>query len=189
MGSGGGAESSIEHIQSTEIPSTSGDSRHRQEDHISQEQQQQQQQQQQQSLAIVVFRGDPIDAPQYRHTALLIEQPDQDGTSTQHRVIEVLGTAGIFERGEDVTYDPRQSTSFVGSVPVATIPAAGPSDSLLRDVIWSTVIDNEDISWNSQNWVGDALYLCTGYKLISSEESDRAIDGMVDLVLQAQDEA
>ncbi|KAI1189407.1 hypothetical protein F5B17DRAFT_196680 [Nemania serpens] len=186
MGSGSGAGSTAEHIQSTEIPLSSGDSRHRQEGHISQEKQQQQQQQ---SLVIVVFRGDPIDAPEYRHTALLIKQPNQDGASTQHRVIEVIGTAGIYERGEDVVYDPRQSMTFVGSVPVATIPVTGPSDSRLRDVIWSTAIDNEDNSWNCQNWVGDALNLCIGYKLISSEESDRAIDGMVDLVLQAQDVA
>ncbi|KAI1196885.1 hypothetical protein F5X97DRAFT_303784 [Nemania serpens] len=183
MGSDSAAEYSTEQVQGTEEPSSSGDSGHGQGGHISQEAQQQQ------SLVILVFRADPIDAPQYRHTALLIEQPDQDGSGTQNRVVEVIGTAGIFERSEEVICDPRQNTSFVGSVPVATIPVISPSDTRLRDVIWSTAIDNEDNSWNSQNWVGDALNLCVGYKLISSDESDRAIDGMVDLVLQAQDVA
>ncbi|KAJ8124563.1 hypothetical protein O1611_g9077 [Lasiodiplodia mahajangana] len=146
-----------------------------------------QQGQEQQRLSIVIFRGDPIDAPQYRHTALFIEHLDQEGTRTQHRVVEVVGSAGIFEREENVTSDPRKSPTFVGSVVVATISSTGSSDSRLRDVIWSTPINNSENSWNCQNWVGDALSLCIEDKLILSEESDRAIDGMVDFILQARD--
>lgn len=146
-------------------------------------------QQQQQRLTILVFRGDPIDAPQYRHTALFIENLNQEGAKTEHRLLEVVGSAGFFEPEEDPVRDPRSAAGFVGSVVVATIPVADPLDTRLREAIWSAPINNAEYSWNCQNWVGDSLISCAGAGLIPDADVDIAIDGMVNLVLQARDEA
>ncbi|KAI0873742.1 hypothetical protein GGS24DRAFT_461862 [Hypoxylon argillaceum] len=114
--------------------------------------------QEQQRLTIVIFRGDPIDAPQYRHTALLIEHLNQEGVRTDYRTLEVIGSAGIFEREENATCDPGKSATFVGSVAVATIPVTGSSSSRLRDVIWSTPINNSENSF-SRLWRLDFSFL------------------------------
>ncbi|GAP83274.1 hypothetical protein SAMD00023353_0402960 [Rosellinia necatrix] len=142
-----------------------------------------------QRLIILVFRGDPIDAPQYRHTSLFIEDLNQDGVATQHCVLEVVGSSGFFQRGEDAVRDPKEAATFVDSVVVATIPVASPSDTRLRDAIWFTTVNNAEYSWNCQNWVGDALNSCISAGLVLAKEVDWAIDTMVDLILQAPYEA
>ncbi|KAI0534577.1 hypothetical protein GGR58DRAFT_482327 [Xylaria digitata] len=139
-----------------------------------------------QRLDVIVFRGDPIDAPQYRHTELLIQHLSVDGTVLWRRYLHVAGAAGFFER-EELEYDPGSSELFVGLVPVATIPVSTSSDRRLRDAIWSTPVNNGDRSWNCQNYVGDALYSCTEAGLVSTEETENAIDGMTDLILEAPD--
>jgi hypothetical protein len=140
-------------------------------------------------LSIIVFSGDPIDAPQYRHTGLLIQHLSQEGTVKGQRFLEVVGAAGFFSPEETPDCDPMNDSLFVGMVVVATMPASGSSDSRLRAAIWSTTINNEEIDWNCQNWVGDALYSCTKAGLISKDETERAIDGMTDFILEAPDEA
>lgn len=88
-----------------------------------------------QRLSVIVFRGDPIDAPQYRHTGLFIEHLKQDGTQTRQNSLHVVGSAGTFRRDENIDRDPTGSELFAGSVPFATIPATGSSDSRLRNAI------------------------------------------------------
>ncbi|GAW20521.1 hypothetical protein ANO14919_100270 [Xylariales sp. No.14919] len=139
-----------------------------------------------QRLDVIVSRGDPIDAPQYRHTELLIQHLSQDGTVLWRRYLHVAGAAGFFER-EELDYDPTSSELFAGLVPVTTIAVSTSADRRLRDAIWSTPVNNADRSWNCQNYVGDALYSCTEAGLVSTEETENAIDGMTDLILEAPD--
>ncbi|KAI1757381.1 hypothetical protein F4782DRAFT_127366 [Xylaria castorea] len=138
-----------------------------------------------QRLEIIVFSGSPVDAPQYRHTGLLIQDLARDNTILNRRYLNVIGTAGLFER-EESSRNPKKSALFIGAVHVATIRARGLS---LRNAIWSTPVNNADRSWNCQNYVGDALECCTREGLISEGQMDYGIDGMVDFVHQAQEEA
>ncbi len=138
-----------------------------------------------QRLEVIVFSGSPVDAPQYRHTGLLIQDLAQDNTTLKRRFLHVTGSAGVFAREED-SRNPRKSELFVGAVHLATIRASGSS---LRNAIWSTPVNNADRGWNCQNYVGDALESCAREGLISEEQIDYAIDGMVDLVQQAREEA
>ncbi|KAI0902919.1 hypothetical protein F4823DRAFT_620562 [Ustulina deusta] len=138
-----------------------------------------------QRLEVIVFSGSPVDAPQYRHTGLLIQDLAQDNTTLKRRFLHVTGSAGVFAREED-SRNPRKSELFVGAVYLATIRASGSS---LRNAIWSMPVNNADRSWNCQNYVGDALESCAREGLISEEQIDYAIDGMVDLVQQAREEA
>ncbi|KAI1822774.1 hypothetical protein F4861DRAFT_540703 [Xylaria intraflava] len=110
-----------------------------------------------QRLVIVVLRGDPIDAPQYRHTALFIEHLNRSGRTMRHRLIRAIGSTGMFERDETTDHDPVRNVTFAGSVTVATIAVTGESDTRLRDTIWSTPVNNVEYDWGCQHWVGDAL--------------------------------
>ncbi|KAH8158363.1 hypothetical protein CIB48_g9880 [Xylaria polymorpha] len=138
-------------------------------------------------LSIIIFVGDPVDAPHYRHTGLLIQHLSQEATVIHQKYLQLTGSAGCFLRDESTDPDPTSSKLLAGRVTVATIPASGPSDSRLRDAIWSTAVNIDETDWNSQNWVGDALYSCTQAGLVSSDETEAAIDGMADLILQARD--
>lgn len=139
-----------------------------------------------QRLSVGVFCGVPVDAYVYRHTGLLIEHLNNDGTLTRRNFIHLTGSAGFFfQCNESFDRNPAMSRLFAGSVPVATIPASGSSDSCLRNAIWSTAINNASYDWNCQTWVGDALNSCVAAGLISSDEAELTIDGMTELVLQA----
>ncbi|KAI0406626.1 hypothetical protein F4802DRAFT_87726 [Xylaria palmicola] len=140
-----------------------------------------------QHLAVIVFRGDLIDAPQFRHTGLLIQHLDQDRSVLRQWYMHVKGAVGFFQR-EECDRDPTNSESFAGLVPVATIEVSGSRDNRLRDAIWCTPVSNGDCSWNCQNYVGDALYSCTRAGLISEDQTEKAIDGMTDIILEAPDE-
>lgn len=44
------------------------------------------------------------------------------------------------------------------------------------------------MDWNSQNWVGDALGRLVTAGYLDTKDRDRALDEMVDVVLEAKDE-
>ncbi|KAI0198793.1 hypothetical protein F4808DRAFT_462375 [Astrocystis sublimbata] len=155
-------------------------------------------------LSIIVFTGDPVDAPQFRHTGLLIHTLSTSTSTSgsvilQERYLQVQGSAGFFARDESVDADPAPASSelFAGLVPVATIPVPATVKhkngiladmrSRLRKTIWDTPVNNSENAWNCQSWVGDALYGCVRKGLVGREEVERAIDGMVDLILLARD--
>lgn len=74
-------------------------------------------------------------------------------------------------------------------IPVSSITNA-PS-AALRLIISDTPIRlgaSEESDWNSQNWVGEALdrLVVAGY--LDAEAKDKALDKMVDAVLEAGDE-
>lgn len=60
--------------------------------------------------------------------------------------------------------------------------------SSLRATISGTPVVNQDGDWNSQNWVGDALGRLVTAGYLESGARDRALDAMVDVILEAKDE-
>lgn len=74
------------------------------------------------------------------------------------------------------------------------IPVSSISDSVspssLRETVSGTTILNgqEDGDWNSQNWVGDVLGRMVKKGYIDALAQERGIDGMVDAILEAEDE-
>lgn len=78
-------------------------------------------------------------------------------------------------------------TGLAKAVPVSSIPDTV-SVSSLRATISGTPIANQDGDWNSQNWVGDALGRLVTAGYLESGARDRALDDMVDVILEAKDE-
>lgn len=139
-----------------------------------------------QVLSIAVFRGDPIDAYIYRHVGLFI-QTFRGATLITRNYLDVTGATGSFEKDESWERDPLQSLDNCGHVQVATSRPTSETDRDLRNTIWATPVKNNDRSWNCQNWVGDALQRCVDAGCITRAQMDTAIDGMVDILLEAPD--
>lgn len=78
-------------------------------------------------------------------------------------------------------------TGLAKAALVAYIPDTV-SVSSLRAVISGTPVAGQEMDWNSQNWVGDALERLVTAGYLTPEQKDKGLDGMVDIILEATDE-
>ena len=133
------------------------------------------------SLSIIVYRGNPVDASEYRHTALLLE--DADGTST---LLQVGGAHGFFATETLPRCRPSKNPDYLAQIAIAT-----PLDATLaalRESIQATPVNNMERAWNCHNWVGDALNRLGAARCISSSAKSEAIARMVELIVDAPDQ-
>ncbi|KAB8233704.1 hypothetical protein ETB97_006513 [Aspergillus alliaceus] len=133
---------------------------------------------------ILIYTGSPLDYPEYRHTALHFTFPSGT-TSTMH----VVGTQGLFIFQEDVDLDPHDGGELAKAVPVAEIDGSV-SAATIRRAVSATPVKNgrQDLDWNCQNWVGDALMMLVERGVLSAGDRDLAVDGMVEGCLEAGDQ-
>ncbi|KAJ5723343.1 hypothetical protein N7488_001378 [Penicillium malachiteum] len=126
---------------------------------------------------ILVFAGDPLDYTKYRHTGL--------STSLLH----IEGSPGIFQFYLRDNYRPDQSRRLVRQIRVAELPDSI-SEATIRGVVSRTLVKNgpQDIDWNCQNWVGDALTRMVNYGYLNVSQRASAIYEMTDACLEAEDE-
>lgn len=134
------------------------------------------------SLSIIVYKGEPIDAPDYRHTALFLDTPGNESV-----LLHVVGGAGFFQPQIVAKDDPAASVKFVSKIEVAKIH--GQSKDSLQSTIMATPVKNTDRFWNCQHWVGDALLVLSKTGWISSAARKKAVDDMVDVIVDAPDES
>lgn len=130
------------------------------------------------SLSIVVYKGEPIDASEYRHTALFLEFSDETST-----LIDVIGASGFF--GVDVRedQDPAVSAELITKITVGKIN--GQAKDSIQSAIKDTPIKNSDRSWNCQHWVGDALTRLSDRQWITTNERAQAVNAMAGIVVDA----
>lgn len=134
------------------------------------------------SLSIIVYKGDPIDACDFRHTALFLEVPGSDSI-----LLHVVGGAGFFQAQVIPNNDPSGSKNFICKIGIAKI--SGQSKETIQTEITSTPIKNTDKSWNCQHWVGDVLLGLDKSGWISSTARKDSLDSMVDVIVAAPDES
>ena len=72
-------------------------------------------------------------------------------------------------------------------IPLAAIPDSI-TPGAVRMAVMSTPINNGDMDWNCQNWVGDVLGRLVRKGMLSDEDRERGGDLMVEGVLEARDE-
>ncbi|EER39184.1 conserved hypothetical protein [Histoplasma capsulatum H143] len=135
-------------------------------------------------IFILVFKGDPVDLKKFRHTALYLEF-----AAGTHSMMHVTGTQGMFVFEAKTDYNPVLSRSLVKMIPAAEVPDSI-SEASIKSTVSATPAKNsrEDLDWNCQLWVGDALTRLTDRDYVSKEQRDAAIDAMVDACMEAEDE-
>jgi hypothetical protein len=134
------------------------------------------------TVYIVIYRGDPVDLMETRHTAFYIEF--SDGTKT---LMHATGGHGFFRVEEERNpRDPKYSTRFACLVYVGIVRSIDKSD--FCSCIQTTPVDNTTRGWNCQNWIGDALKRMVLKSWISSTDESNAVSTMVDVVMLAGNE-
>ncbi|KAJ6263963.1 hypothetical protein Dda_0100 [Drechslerella dactyloides] len=112
-------------------------------------------------IYIAVFKGDPIDLTEYRHTAIVLEI---DGRET---MLHVTGGHGFFQ------YEEQTRREYADG---------------FRSIVANTDVNNGERAWNCQNFVGDALQRVQRHHLITEEEYLGAINQMTTIILEAIDQ-
>jgi hypothetical protein len=139
---------------------------------------------QKQTLSIIVYRGDPVDAPTTRHTALFVEFENGDNVLSY-----VVSGHGFFQHEESWNIDqPSNSRHFEQSIWVATFETTEDEAMYIRNELRNTPINNEESSWNCHTWVGDALERLRDAELLSQEWFIAVVGQMVGVVFEAPDE-
>ncbi|KAJ6114811.1 hypothetical protein N7486_000589 [Penicillium sp. IBT 16267x] len=128
------------------------------------------------NLSILVFVASPLDYARYRHTALYFEfEPQAQAPATNNPQTDV-----------DTEY-------IKSSVMEYYVLRSRTRDPRIYNPDFNTditppVCSLENAYWNNQNWVGDALGRLVGAGYLDSEARDRALDAMVDAIMEAEDE-
>ncbi|OOF94490.1 hypothetical protein ASPCADRAFT_406391 [Aspergillus carbonarius ITEM 5010] len=137
-------------------------------------------------LFILIYRGDPLDYSEYRHTALYVQFAAQ-GRSILH----IIGTQGLFRYVEYVGTDPMELGDLVRVVPVTDLSGSVEAEEEeIRETVARTPVRNGymDLEWNCQHWVGDALGRLVERGWVTEVERAEAIDKMTDACLEARDD-
>ncbi|KAI1487882.1 hypothetical protein F5X96DRAFT_680925 [Biscogniauxia mediterranea] len=136
-----------------------------------------------QTLWILIFSGQPRDIQSTRVTELYIVFNENESTNL---TIQIQGQHPSFKVKEVWNKPPpRSRPRFLRRLAVSTLPTDSEFDTRLRDAIVRTRVDNVEPDWTCQSWVGDVLTELQNADLITVDEGDSALNGMVNCISQA----
>jgi hypothetical protein len=136
---------------------------------------------------ILVFAGTPSGDPKSAHTSIYLEhEGDSENKGTN---FQLVGRHPVFRLEHRESYNPSSKGNLRGKVPVRHLPTSA-SRSEVSSLFADTRVKNslEDADWNCRNWVGDVLQNMVGRKWLTMGERDKALDKMIDLCLDIEDE-
>ncbi|MCJ1458674.1 hypothetical protein MMC28_009048 [Mycoblastus sanguinarius] len=133
------------------------------------------------SVSIIVFKGDPVDPSELRHTALFLEFSDSTTI-----LLHVIRVGGLFQTEFKAGENPESSETFIKKILVGEIK--GQSKATIESKIKTTPVNGSDVSWDCHNWVDDALKKIEKEGWITSDARSKAIDDVVDAIVDAPDE-
>ncbi|KAI5923181.1 hypothetical protein F4810DRAFT_226874 [Camillea tinctor] len=136
-----------------------------------------------QTLWILIFSGQPRDIQSARITELCIVFNENESTNL---TIQIQGQHPSFKVKEVWNKPPpRSRPRFLRRLAVSSLPTNSEFDTRLRDAIVRTRVDNVEPDWTCQSWVGDVLTELQNANLITVDEGDSALNGMVNCISQA----
>ncbi|KAI0881828.1 uncharacterized protein GGS22DRAFT_192022 [Annulohypoxylon maeteangense] len=136
-----------------------------------------------QTLWILIFRGSPRDIQSNRVTELYIVF---DENESKNLTIRIQGHHPNFTVEEIWNQPhPRTRPHFYRRLAVATVETSSELDMGLRDAISGSHVNNTESDWTCQSWVGDVLTTLQDARLITVEEGDNALNGMVNYIARA----
>ncbi|KAI0110873.1 hypothetical protein GGR51DRAFT_81673 [Nemania sp. FL0031] len=125
-------------------------------------------------------------------TSRPVSHPIATPKPTQTQTLWILGpTKGSGEHPNSRVYEeqnqpqPWLRPNFYRRLAVSTFAATGKElDMRVRDAIRETPV-NKELEYGCQSWVGNALEVLQDENLITGEEGDSALNGMIEFVSQA----
>ncbi|TGJ76807.1 hypothetical protein E0Z10_g10832 [Xylaria hypoxylon] len=135
-----------------------------------------------QTLWILIFKGQPQDLQSTRITELYIAFDEDEAINV---TIQMQGEHPNFRHHEEWNQPlPWMRPNFYRRLAVSTFMTTGRElNTRVRDVIWDTPVNNSELDYGCQSWVGDAVL--QDANLITAEEGDNALNGMVNYISQA----
>ncbi|CZT14240.1 uncharacterized protein RCC_00215 [Ramularia collo-cygni] len=132
-------------------------------------------------LSIIVYKGSPLDYPQYRHTALWL----RFGDGSPPHLVHVVGPPGgfVFESGE--SDKPWETQGFAKMVEVGRLLVSATPVQTVQ-ALRRVPIVNSDREFNCQTWVEAALKTFKVAGHLSADSYERGVDGMVDAIDEAE---
>ncbi|KAJ2976815.1 hypothetical protein NUW58_g7993 [Xylaria curta] len=139
---------------------------------------------QMQTLWILIFKGQPQDIQSTRVTELYIAFDEDERTNV---TIRMEGEYPNFRVHEEWNQPfPWMRPNFYRRLAVATFATAEKELNMrVRDTIWNTPMKNRELDYSCQTWVGDVVTVLQDANLITAEEGDNALNGMVNYISQA----
>ncbi|EME88610.1 uncharacterized protein MYCFIDRAFT_170196 [Pseudocercospora fijiensis CIRAD86] len=125
-------------------------------------------------LSIVVWKGDPVDFPQYRHTALCFRFPDTLTPITIH----AIGPPGEYVYELQDSHDPALDHGIAGVVNVGMLSMLT-TNSRLDGILRAVPMENSNPEFNCQIWIEKALKSLQNHRLLTSEAYSKGVDGMM----------
>ncbi|KAJ5965651.1 hypothetical protein N7481_012365 [Penicillium waksmanii] len=120
------------------------------------------------------------------------EDPSSSPSSeVKSSLMEITGSPGFFNFAEHINSDIPISSTGTSNPRNPRLLNKRRTPPALRLITSETPIPidiAEEMDWNAQNWVGDALDRLVKAGYLDTEDRDRALDEMVDAVLEAKDE-
>lgn len=132
-------------------------------------------------LDVAVYKGEPLDWSEYRHTGLHFDF----GDGSPFLFVHVEGSAQMFQYSELTSYDPQKSARLVRLVNVGYL-LKDASRAQIQHLMRLVPVDNSEKSWNCQHWVGSALERLRDAGRLSSDDCEAGLDGMVTAIAGAQ---
>lgn len=133
-------------------------------------------------ISIIVYKGTPYDYQRYRHTALCFQCIGWPTVLTH-----IVGPFGKFEFEHKEISSPSRSAKFASRIEVGDI--IGPATILhIVEALQGVPVNNDDPEFNCQLWTDSALLCLKALHYISDDMYNRGLDGMVDAIIEAEDE-
>ena len=134
-------------------------------------------------ISVVVYEGEPVDYPKYRHTSLFFEFANREPSL----LAEVVGPPGEYEFQTQDDYDPSQSQGIARIVKVG-VSLVEVRRAQMTEILRTIPVKNWDLEFNCQTWVETALKRLTELRMLSEDAYTKGVDGMVDAIAEATDE-
>ncbi|KAI1396345.1 hypothetical protein F4819DRAFT_500323 [Hypoxylon fuscum] len=136
-----------------------------------------------QTLWILIFRGHPRDIQSTRVTELCIVFDEDEAKNLNIRIQGQYPNFRVEERWNQAP--ARTRPHFLRRLAVATVETPSDLDLQLRDAILSTPVNNTEPDFTCQGWVGDVVTSLQDARVITVEEGDNALNGMVNYIARA----
>lgn len=133
-------------------------------------------------VSIAIYKGDPVDFQMYRHTLVFIEFSTESSL-----IVHIVGSRGEYSLDTRSNEDPTAIKDFIKKIAVGYTSNAV-TEAQITQLAYSNPPNNRDLEMNCQTWVGQFLGAMQSRGWLAEGDVSRGLDGMAEVILEAEDE-